>query len=168
MDRWIVARTQARRELWACKNIANQGAEYYLPLIASKLVRNGKVITSSKCLFPSYVFVRMVNGRWRFLLGTYGVLSVIMDGMQPAYMGDDAIQYLHSLESEDGLIHLADKPRKSLVFSVGDKVLFVDGPFQGCKGIYAGSSSKHCEKVLLELLGRKTTVVVESEHIISD
>lgn len=159
MTGWFVARTQTRRENWAAENIARQGAEFYLPRVAEEVyVRRGApYVVRARCLFPSYIFVRSPNGQWRFLLGTFGVTELIMSGAQPAVVADGEIARIQAREDVDGIVHLPARPSR---FVHGSQVRVADGPFVGYVGIYQGASSKECQRVLLDFLGRKATVLI--------
>lgn len=159
MDGWLVVRPHHQRERWACENIVRQGATPYDPKIIERTAQRGRLIWKRRSLFPSYMFVKCENGRWRFLLSTFGVASVVMQGSQPARLRDQLIELLRSREDDEGLIHLPTAPR----FSKGKAVRVLNGPFAHLEGIYEGAGSKHRERVLLHLLGRSTPVDIEPE-----
>lgn len=166
---WIVARTQHSREVWAAENIMRQKAEPYLPRVAERVQRGAFVELRSKYLFPSYIFVKYVAGQWRFLLGTYGINSVVMGtGNLPALVADAEVAKLRKCEDPAGLIHLPNwlpvspDPER---FREGDGVLITAGPYKGYKGLHSGQSAKDREKILLEYLGRKTSVLIDPEAL---
>lgn len=166
MRKWVVAKTQTNREAWASENILRQFAEPYLPKCAER-IRVGKHFeTRPRLLFRGYVFVRVLDGRWRFLLGTYGVASVIMAGNEPALMPDAEISRLKGYEDGDGLIIL---PRlgdlEATRFVKGSTVRVVDGLYEGKVGICDGFSTKDRERILLDYLGRKTPVLIGFDQI---
>lgn len=163
MRRWVVARTQPNRASWAAENILRQFAEPYLPKCAEK-VKVGKLYeTRARLLFPGYIFVRLLDGRWRFLLGTYGVASVIMMGSEPAIVPDADILRLKRYEDIDGLIHLPRITEEG--FKPGSSVRVIEGPYAGYVGIYEGTSVKDRERILLDYLGRKTRVLIGAEQL---
>lgn len=156
---WIVAQTQPRRERWAAENVARQGYEFYMPHI--QMVK-GKVV-SAQPLFPRYLFIRTA-GQWRFLLGTFGVTGVILNGEGPAVMPDRNIDELRQRENSDGMVMLPVAPRKR--FAQGDEIRVSGGAFAGLAGIYDDAAPQERAHVLLEYLGRKTRVLIGEDYLV--
>jgi transcription antitermination factor NusG len=150
---WVVVQTQPNRERWAAENVARQGREFYLPQIeimrgAAKLIRP---------LFSRYLFVRIFNGQWRFLSGTWGVSGIISfarDGT-PDAIADKHIDEIRAREDSTGLVRLPAIED----FVVGQNVRVRAGLLDGQIGIYEGLDPRGREKVLLSLLGQKTVVL---------
>lgn len=162
---WYVVRTQHLREPWACENLLRQGAEPYLPRIAEKVRRTGTPhLLRARCLFPTYVFVRTEAGQWRFLLGTWGVSSLVMCGDLPATLPDTEIAKLRARE-EDGLVKLPERPPLINRFKPNDRVRANNGAFSGFVGLYQGIAPHGRQKVLMDFLGRKTSVLIADEHL---
>ena len=136
MNGWFVVRTQPNRETWAMENITRQLAHPYSPRIVEQSRAGRLGITRAKFLFPTYVFVKSYDGRWRFLLGTYGVTTVMMQGNVPAIVQDDEIKKFKTLEDSDGLVHLPERRFKS-----GDKVIVGSGAFANFEGLYVGQGA---------------------------
>lgn len=160
---WIVARTQPKREAWAAENVAKQGYEYYLPRVARAPSRKERKRTgelSSEPLFPRYLFVRTA-GQWRWLTGTFGISSVVVIGTSPAVINDAVIARLRSIEDPDGLVCLPERVK----LRPGQAVDLTGGILAGQKGIYQGDAPHDRVKVLLDYLGRKTTVLVPSGDV---
>lgn len=167
---WLVVRTQHSREVWAAENIRRQEGEPYLPRVAERIKRGALIEVRSKYLFPSYIFVKYVAGRWRFLLGTYGVNSVIMGtGNNPAVVADTEVAKLRACEDVDGLIRLPEwLPGEGVGegrFRAGEAVRVNGGLYKGYEGLYVGQSAKDREKILLEYLGRKTSVLIDTDQL---
>lgn len=149
MSGWIVVRTKSLNEYRAKTNVERQGAESYLPVCRNQLSGRKEV------MFPGYLFVLCEQG-WSWLRNTYGVLSVVLTaGGAPAYMPMAELDALRAREDESGFIPLQP------LFLKNDPVRITDGPFGGCIGLYQGRASSRVE-VLLELLGRSTSVKVPS------
>jgi transcriptional antiterminator RfaH len=152
---WAVVCTQTHRERWAAENVRNQGFEFYLPSILITSARNGRKIIRAQALFPRYLFVRL-SGQWRFLLSTFGVVDVVLSGGAPARMPARYITELKNREDDSGFIILPQKKR----FHAGQRVRVSGGALAGRIGIYEGSTLHDRQKVLLDLLGGKTKVLV--------
>jgi transcriptional antiterminator RfaH len=131
--------------------------EAYLPMIRNNAVERGIAVLRDRPLFPRYLFVRIVNEQWRSLTGTFGVASIIMDGNRPASLPDIAIDQLRARE-RDGYVVL---PRpEEITLTPGQAVRVTTGVFEGMVGVYQGMGPAERERVLLNILGRKTTVLV--------
>lgn len=154
MDHWIVARTKARRERWAAENITRQGGTFYLPQIYVRPVAGKRL--PPVFVFPGYIFVQTDNGRWRYLLGTFGITSIVMQGNDPAVMPASDIARLRAREGADGFIHLPSDPGTR--FTHGDHVRVTEGAFSGLRGIYQGTSAQDRVMILLDYLGGKRRV----------
>lgn len=161
---WIVARTRSQREQWAAENLSRQGFEYYLPKIEEITVAKGQRFAIAKPLFPSYIFVRK-SPLWRAVLGTFGVISVLLRGGAPELLSDVGIEQIKSREDQAGLVRLPKRPVNEARFTKNQKVRINDGSFSGYEGLWQGSPAKERERVLLEFLGRKITVLIGSELI---
>jgi transcriptional antiterminator RfaH len=150
--KWIVVRTQPRRETVAVEwiNRQNQGCESYLPRYFDP--RNDQV----KLLLPSYLFV-LTPGAWYFLKGTYGVSSVLMQGDQPQVVLDREIAILRGKEDRKGIIHLKD-----LELKLGDKVTINWGALKGQVGEYDGNVSSERIRIVLNFFG---VVTLDRRHI---
>ena len=157
---WVVAKTKAQRERWAAENVARQGFSYYMPLTAppKKPTTLRNKFPKPQCLFPRYLFVQ-TDGRWRFLLGTFGVMGLVMQGERPAVMPTHEIESMKARE-ENGLIVLQQPAEHK--FHPGDKVRINSGAFSGYVGMYDLDPSARV-RVLLDLLGRKTRVEIDDD-----
>lgn len=151
---WIVVRTQSRKEAWAKQNIERQNAECYVPRLSE-----------TEAMFPGYIFARTETGIWRFLQGTYGVMSIVMQGDGPAPLDPAEIALLRSLERE-GFVELPEwHYAQDALFRAGDSVRVSEGPFIGLKGVVEGMSPHERVYVLLDMLGRKTPVELSTEAL---
>lgn len=160
---WIVARTQPTREKWASENIARQGYECYMPKVAvtRRIKGRAQQYVASAPLFPRYLFV-LTPGPWSFLLGTYGVVGVVMNGGKPAVIPAAIIGDLRKREGADGLVAL---PTVTADYKKGQEVRIRDGVHAGIQGIYDGVGPQDRIRVLLDYLGRKTPVLIAGDHV---
>jgi transcriptional antiterminator RfaH len=160
MQHWIVAKTQSGKERWAGENIERQGGRVYLPTFEEVVVKRGRKLTQVRCLFPRYLFVFTENGQWRYLLGTFGVTGVILDGNGPAILPEGVIKKLKSRENNRGHVELPTRPRR---FVFGQTVTPSQGPLAYEKGIYQGTDDRQRARVLMDFMGRKTTILIGEE-----
>jgi transcriptional antiterminator RfaH len=146
---WAVARCVTRHEGFAAQQLEAAGFTVFLPR------------TTLGALFPSYVFVRVID-RWRRIDRTVGILGVVRFGDVPAKMPDADIAALQSRIDSHGLIRLPPPPptpaRRKRIIPIGAKVKVASGPFRGFTGIYAGQTARERERILIDMLGRKAPV----------
>lgn len=157
---WVVAQTKPHQERWAAENVSRQGFSWYLPMTRQKL--DPRRPAKTVCLFPRYLFV-WTDGAWRSLLGTFGVTSLVMSGERPSALPERAIESLKSRQGSDGLIRLPDALPERL--KPGTPVRVNGGVFSGYTGVTAQDTGAARVKVLLDLLGRKTTVLIGNEDL---
>lgn len=164
---WLVVRTKSRRERWAAQNIEQQGCEFYMPCFEVTAPRNGRLVAlKPKVLFPSYIFVNPPDGRWRFLLSTLGVQTLIMWGKEtPAVMPEREIERIRSRENKDGFVCLPDNSPIEVKFEIDEKIRIKAGPFEDHCGLYQGMDDRGREKVLLDVLGGRRVVLFDTDNI---
>ena len=161
---WVVVKSKHNREAWACENILRQLALPYTPRYAERVKVGGHYEIRPRLLFPGYIFVQTLDGHWRFLIGTYGVASVMMVGKEPAIVQDSEIAKLRNSEDADGLVQLP-KFIPNARFKKGDTVKITEGLYSGYAGVYDGIGPRDRERILLDYLGRKTTVLISSTDL---
>jgi len=158
---WGVAMTLPLSERLALRHLENQGFICYLPRLVEYVVVRGKRVAREQVMFSRYLFVQ-IAGRWRSILGTRGVKSLVMIGEQPALIDEKIIEDIRKQEREDGLIKLPPRPSK---FFPGQHVRVESGLFAGETGIYEGMTSQQREVVLLSMLGRKVRATIAAEDL---
>lgn len=156
---WIVAISKPARENYAAENLSRLDQEFYFPKIVEQVMRGPRqhrqLIERTAPLFPRYIFVR-IHDQWRYLLNVYGLAGIIMKGDEPQFAPQPAIDAMLARQDDEGIIHL---PRLEEI-QQGDRVKITGGQFEGHQGIYQGMSAKDRQKVLLDVLGRKTPVLI--------
>lgn len=165
---WLVARTKSKQDSWAIENVERQGFTTYRPLIASEPnPKHGQLSLSLKTesLFPGYLFVFTPHGQWQVLLGTFGVIGVVLQGKLPAKLPPVEIDKIRAREGPDGLIALPSVLQASLRPGVGDSVRVKRGPFEGQEGVCAGSRGAERAQVLLSFLGGKVPVLLRDDDL---
>jgi transcriptional antiterminator RfaH len=160
-------RCEPNREKVAQHFLKLQRFETYLPQIISLHTTNGREVDIRRPLFPSYIFIWIVDHQWWSARWCPGVASVIMGGADggPAHLGDDVIREIRARErpTGSGVVQLPKPPRLRL----RQPVRILSGSFVGCVGLYDGMAPHQCERVLLELLGQKEVpVTIPSADIV--
>jgi transcriptional antiterminator RfaH len=152
MKHWTVAQTESQREHIAADHLGRRGFEVYLPRIkeAPKQIEP---------LFPGYVFVRVEN-HWHAINATIGILRVLLAGECPAILPQHVVDELRGREDRRGFVRLPKKTHEP-----GERVRVLRGMLADHEGIYAGSTPKQRERVLLEILGRMVPIAFEPNDL---
>ena len=144
---WYVVKTKARQESRAVDHLTNQDLEVYCPWLVRK---NGK----REALFTSYLFVRMssLSSHFHTIKNTRGVQKLLKFGDWWAQVDDQFIDYLKFRENG-----FRDVP----LFTRDQEIIIKEGPLKGIEAVYLCADGEERAMVLLTLLGRKQTVVIE-------
>jgi transcriptional antiterminator RfaH len=136
--------------------------EVYLPRIRTQRVTaTRKTVETSVALFPGYLFIRIVEGRWWDARWSVGIVRIIRDGEKPAVVPDAVIDDIRQREV-NGLIELAAPPPE---FSPGDQLQIVQGVFAGQICLFEGMSSRQRVEVLLVMLGSPRRVTLSRADV---
>ncbi len=130
----------------------------------------GKRKTSERKFFPGYILVKMEMNRetWHTVQETPRVTGFVgVNANQP--LGDQDLEKLiPSLTDEEAMKIVgrmeegAQSPRPKVVFSEGDPVRVVDGPFANFQGVIDEVyPDKGRVKVMVSIFGRSTPVELE-------
>jgi transcription antitermination factor NusG len=157
---WAVAICAPNCEALAVRGLARQGVESYHPRFRQRQ-RNGEVL---RPLFPGYLFVASrdmgVSVSCRSVLGTRGVVGLLMSGGEPALLSDLVVQSVRDREGRDGVVELPE------AFAAGTRVRINAGVLGGLEGLCAGLNGKNRVFVLLHMLGRELTARCERADLV--
>lgn len=161
--RWYVAQTHARAENKAALHLSRQGFTTYLPCYRKRRRHARKLDIVSAPLFPGYLFVAVETTfqSWRSIASTVGISRLVSNGDEPAQVPEHVLALLRAREDESGHVRLEQTSQ----FSIGDKVRVLDGVFSSCLGLFDGMLDGERIAILLDLLGRKSRVILVSESI---
>ena len=159
--KWFAVVTKPRKEKVALENLQHQGFECFLPMAENPYQRrrkhHQKIIEP---LFPRYLFLNAIAGTQNLapVRSTPGVASMVRFGTELAVVSDAIINSIKKrISSATGLIKI-----RPVSIKAGDKVRVFDGPLRGINGIVSERNSENRTLVLMELLGRPTTVEVDT------
>ena len=115
---WLVVNSHAHREHVALANLARQGFDAYCPRLLRRVRHARRFQDVLRPLFPGYVFVRLDSGnqRWRPILSTIGVRSLVRFGDRLGLMDGTFIANLKAREC-DGAV---SRPERG--YTVGQNV----------------------------------------------
>jgi transcriptional antiterminator RfaH len=158
---WLVVNTQTHREAIAANNLRKQGYEVYAPVVRKQTRHARRVYEVAAPLFPGYVFVqwRDCNMRWRPILSTVGVRTIVCNGDEPSSLSETVIEAL-KIREKDGVIVRPASPR-----NVGHIVRLARGPLEGIAGEIIALGEKDRLVVLMSLLNRPIKVTVSEDQL---
>ncbi len=159
---WFVLATHPHREAAAIQNLVRQSFHAYCPAIIKNIRHARRNYDAPRPLFPGYVFVEQQNPaqRWRPVLSTVGVRSVIMSGETPAKLPAGFVESLRAREV-NGSICKPETP-----FQIGQRVTIRGGAFDGLVGQIVEMKENDRVLVLLDLLKRQTRVHIDAKRLV--
>ena len=160
---WYAVQTKSRQESVAALNLERQGYNTYLPKIRVRKRRRQQWHKVVEPLFPRYLFIDVTSDEQSTapVRSTLGVVGLVRFGTQLQAVPQQVISYLKKNEEADTGQRAADEwPHQP-----GDEVCVLEGPFAGLSGIYQMEKDEHRALLLIELLGRRHTVVVAQQTL---
>jgi transcriptional antiterminator RfaH len=162
---WYSARTKPKHEHIAAANLRkNMELEVFSPrLRLEKLTRRG-LVRLTEPLFPCYIFVRcVIEERLNEIQHTSGVSRLVNFGGKIPAIPDAVIEELQNCFATDETItvesHLAP----------GDQITVASGAFAGQNALVLKNlPAKKRVQILLDILGRPTSVEVERDAVMLD
>lgn len=153
--KWFVLYTKANAEKKVAKRVKRRGLETYLPLHTVKRKWSDRVKLVDVPLFQSYVFVKCVQEELFSILEVRGMAYVVFQDKKPAVVMDEEIEAI-----KEFLVMAKDKD----IFSVGDDVDIVCGPFKDYPGqIIDIDEERVC--LVLDQIGAKMVIpLIEIER----
>jgi transcription antitermination factor NusG len=124
---WEIAHLRSRQEKSVARVLLDERMPFYLPQIQQTTKRAGRTLVSHLPLFPSYIFLRRVEGLRQALWRTSAVVT-IMDVPDQAQLTAELLQ-IRKLQQQGALL----TPNVDLVR--GDSVRITEGSFSGYEGI---------------------------------
>lgn len=160
--RWYAIQTKPRQEEVARVNLERQGYRVYLPLIQLRKRRSGRWQVAIEPLFASYVFlnVDLDHDNIAPVRSTLGVRAMVRFGFEYVAIPDEVIEYLQQREPT-GSANAAPRP----LFTPGDKVRILTGPFGGLDAVYEMNRSDDRVLLLVDILGRQSRVKVALDDV---
>jgi transcription termination/antitermination protein NusG len=136
-----------------------QFGEILVPVEKVMELVKGKKKTSSRKFFPGYILVQMAldDETWHVVKETPKVTGFVGGSTHPAPVSDEEVKAI-TQQMEEGAI----KPKPRVLFSVGESVKVVDGPFVDFNGIVEEvRPEKGKLRVLISIFGRATPVELD-------
>lgn len=157
---WFVVNTHPNREAYAAEHLERQAFSVYCPMISRRVRHARRAYDALRPLFPGYVFVeRPQDGRWRSILGTFGVRSLVRAGEEPSLIVGEFIRELRAREV-DGVVSKVLAP-----LAVGQSVAVDGGPFDGVIGQVIDLKDRERIVVLLQLMNGVARARLRAEDL---
>jgi len=138
---------------------AERFGEILVPVEKVMELVKGKKKTSSRKFFPGYILVQMEldDETWHVVKETPKVTGFVGGTTNPAPVSEEEVRAI-TQQMEEGAV----KPKPRVLFSVGESVKVVDGPFVDFNGIVEEvRPDKGKLRVLISIFGRATPVELD-------
>lgn len=140
------------------EHLENKIREVLVPTQEKIEIRSGKKETVKEKIFPGYILVKMVldDTSWLAVRTTQGVTSFIGMGNKPTPIPESEVKSIVNFMQQGA------QPTYKQIFSEGDTVKIVDGPFAEFIGkVDSVDKERGKVKVLVSIFGRETPVELD-------
>jgi len=163
--RWYVVNThsgfekkvsQVIKEQAERKGLADHFSQVLVPMEEVIEVRRGKKVNAERKFFPGYILINMdmTDDTWHLVKDTPKVSGFLGSSGKPAPISDSEAKAILS-QVQEGV----DKPKRSIVYQIGETVKVADGPFASFNGIVEDiDEEKERLKIAVSIFGRSTLV----------
>jgi transcriptional antiterminator RfaH len=162
---WFCLRSQAKHEHIAAAHLGMEGGvEVYSPRIRFKRATRRGPVWFTEALFPSYLFARFdLATDLRKVCHARGVRGVVHFGDRWPIVPDGVIAEMRTTVGADQVHLVREEPHP------GETVRIAGGVFHGLSAVVTRlMSSQERVAVLLEFLGRQTTVELALESVVRE
>jgi transcriptional antiterminator RfaH len=163
-EAWYCVRTHARREQIAAAQLRRDpDIEVFLPCLRYERPTRSPRVRTTEALFQNYLFARFdlaVCGRR--IRHAHAILDVVHFGARYPIIPETVIKELRDAVGPD------ETRMVSNLFDPGEQVRIAGGPFHDLEAVVVRSMpSQQRVAVLLEFLGRQTTVEIPDNQLTS-
>lgn len=140
------------------EHLENQILDVLVPTQDKIEIRAGKKETVKEKIFPGYILVKMVldDNTWLAVRTTQGVTSFVGMGNKPTPIPNSEVATIVKYMKQGG------QPSYKQIFTDGDTVKIVDGPFSEFIGKIDNVDKERGKvKVLVSIFGRETPVELD-------
>ena len=161
---WFCVRSRPKHEHIAAARLREAGLEVFLPRLRFKKASVRGPVWVTEALFPNYLFARFALGEsMRLVRYAAGVSTVVHFGPLVPAVPDEVIVELRRHIGADELHVLPDQ------FAPEDRVQISGGALHGLSAVVTQvMPAKERVKVLLDFLGRQTTVELEAAALVKE
>ena len=163
--RWYVVNThsgfekkvsQVIKEQAERKGLSDHFTQVLVPMEEVIEVRRGKKVNAERKFFPGYILINMdmTDDTWHLVKETPKVSGFLGSSGKPSPISEAEAQSILS-QVQEGV----DKPKRSIIYQIGETVKVADGPFASFNGIVEDiDEEKERLKIAVSIFGRSTLV----------
>jgi transcriptional antiterminator RfaH len=158
---WFILQFKPNSHHQATKNLVRQGFETFLPLHDTTSRKASRFVTTSKPLFPGYMFIKFdrAESKWHKINNTYGVsrlvtFNSILKPIPALFVNNLMTRYDFS-----GKLLPIKKLKK------GDQVTVLNGPFADFIATIETYETEQRIWILMDLMGRKTKIQTPADTL---
>jgi transcriptional antiterminator NusG len=170
-QRWYVVHVYSGFERKVAQSVREQAQqagmteieEVLVPTEAVVAVRRGSKVNAERKFFPGYVLVKMdmTDESWHLVKNTPKVTGFLGGKGRPSPISDAEAERIQN-QVKEGI----ERPKRSVVFEVGEQVRVADGPFTSFNGLVEEVDEERGRlKVAVSIFGRATPVELEYSQV---
>jgi transcription antitermination factor NusG len=152
---WYAIYTRHQHEKSVAQFLSAKGLQVFLPLYNATRRWKDRTVHLSLPLFPCYLFLRGMEGRWLDVVTTSGIVSVLSINGEPATIPESEI------ESVRRAVEWGNRVEPHPFLRCGDRVRVISGPLQGLEGILVRKKNLFRLVLSVEILERSAAVEVD-------
>ncbi len=159
--KWYILQFKANSQHQARKNLTRQGFDTFLPLHDITSRKASRFISTSKPLFPGYMFVTFdrAESEWHKINNTFGVSRLITFNSILKSIPTKFVDNLMKRYDLSGKLLPIQKLKK------GDRVTVLKGPFADFIATVEKYEADERIWILMDLMGRKTKIQTPSDTL---
>ena len=155
---------KALRERIERSEVADLFGQILVPVEEVVDVKNGRRSITERKFFPGYVLVEMemTDDTWHLVKSTPKVTGFVGGtANRPAPISKKEVEAIMQ-QMQEGV----EKPKPKVLFEVGERVRFIDGPFNVFNGsVDEVNSERNKMRVSVQIFGRDTPVELEFSQV---